>query len=668
MTELKENNTTLCLNMIVKNESRIITRLLESVLPIIDCYCICDTGSTDNTISIIQEFFKNKKITGKIVQEPFKNFCYNRNFALQSCLGMSDYIIFLDADMVLQINDFNKNKLGKADSYMILQGNDSFSYQNMRIIRNNGLYKYIGVTHEYIETPKNNISSDFKKSEVFILDIGDGGSKKDKFERDILLLLDGIKECPNDARYHFYLANSYHDSGKFSEAIPFYLKRIEFGGWIEEVWYSYYRIGLCYKNMNRLKDAIHYWLEGYNYYPDRLEGIYEIIYCYRTNSKHRLCELYYKVAKNILNKKYNRDKYLFCKNDIYTYKLYFEYTIFSAYVGVKNINDEIVTICNQTTNDTDISTLLSNMKFYKHILEPVKTITFNDKIKYILNEEPIEFNSSSSCLIKNPLNSDSYCMNIRYVNYFIENDGRYSNCEKHIISLNKFIELDKKFNPKREFFMPLNFDARLYIGIEDIKLFYDKYQNNLLCIGTNYTKNNKISVTSGKYNYLNQNIESNDLKQYFKHTNCEKNWVFVDYKNYIHIIYEWFPLKLCKLKDSELYVVEVKQMPKIFSRVRGSSCGFHYKNELETEIWFISHIVSYETPRHYYHIISVFDINMNLLRYSAPFKFEGDPIEYSLSIVVENDRVLINYSNWDRTTKIGIYDKKYIDSLIKYFI
>jgi hypothetical protein len=54
------------------------------------------------------------------------------------------------------------------------------------------------------------------------------------------------------------------------------------------------------------------------------------------------------------------------------------------------------------------------------------------------------------------------------------------------------------------------------------------------------------------------------------------------------------------------------------------------------------------------------------LRYSAPFKFDGEPIEYCLSLVVEDDRVLINYSNWDRTTTIGVYDKKYIDSLIKY--
>ena len=66
-----------------------------------------------------------------------------------------------------------------------------------------------------------------------------------------------------------------------------------------------------------------------------------------------------------------------------------------------------------------------------------------------------------------------------------------------------------------------------------------------------------------------------------------------------------------------------------------------------------------KSPRHYYHVISVFDSQMNLLRYSAPFKFEGESIEYCLSIVVEDERVLINYSSWDRTTRIGIYDKKY---------
>jgi glycosyltransferase involved in cell wall biosynthesis len=147
---------TLCLNMIVKNENTIIQRLFDSVISIIDCYCICDTGSTDDTIEIIENYFREKNIPGKIIKEPFQNFSYNRNFSLSACIGMSDYVLLLDADMILELTNFNKYSLYEADSFGILQGNDSFYYHNIRIVKNNGLYKYVGVTHEYINIPSNN--------------------------------------------------------------------------------------------------------------------------------------------------------------------------------------------------------------------------------------------------------------------------------------------------------------------------------------------------------------------------------------------------------------------------------------------------------------------------------------------------------------------------------
>lgn len=100
---------TVCLNMIVKNESKIIARLLESVAPYIDSYCICDTGSTDNTVEVIRAFFNKRSIPGIIVNEPFRDFGHNRTFALKACLSteiaaVSDYILLLDADMVLKVS------------------------------------------------------------------------------------------------------------------------------------------------------------------------------------------------------------------------------------------------------------------------------------------------------------------------------------------------------------------------------------------------------------------------------------------------------------------------------------------------------------------------------------------------------------------------------------
>jgi hypothetical protein len=272
-------------------------------------------------------------------------------------------------------------------------------------------------------------------------------------------------------------------------------------------------------------------------------------------------------------------------------------------------------------------------------------------------------------------------MNVRYVNYYINSQGGYLNCDKHIITSNKFVELDENLNVINEKLFDLNFDNRLYIGVEDVRIFNDTNSNELLFIGTGLHRDNTIGIVKGDYN-INQNILNyTELKQTFKFSDCEKNWVFTEYKNKTHIIYSWYPLNICEIDENTNLLKEVdkKTMPHIFSYVRGSTCGFKYSTNVEvinsgnisininqTEFWFVVHIVSYEQPRHYYHMLVVFDENMNLLRYSAPFKFEDNPIEYCLSIVVEDERVLINYSSWDRTTRIGVYDKKYIDSITKY--
>ena len=676
---------TLCLNMIVKNESQIITRLFDSVINIIDSYCICDTGSTDNTVEVIQQYFEKKNIPGVIVIEPFKNFCHNRSLALTSCIGLSDFVLLLDADMTLEVKNFNKSMLNDFDTYYILQGNDSFYYQNVRIVRNNGLYSYTGVTHEYINTPPNNRMYNFKKNELFIIDYGDGGCKSDKFERDIRLLLNGLIEEPNNERYNFYLANSYHDSGIYDKAIEYYDKRIKNGGWCQEVWYSYYRTGLCYKNMNKINDAIITWLNGYDYFPERLEGLFEIINHYRNISKHKLALHFYNLALDRLKEKHDIDSYLFLHNDVYTYKLYYEYTIIACYVGIKNINDQVISILNVCRDGNYIRNLFYNMKFYKDVLKPIQTINFDNTIdvNVIFNNETIKFTSSSSCLIPNVFeNKNGYLMNIRYVNYLITNNGSYLNCDKNIITVNKFVKLTSNFEILEEKIINSDYENRRYIGVEDIKILHDAQTNEIKFIGTGYHKNNSIGIVEGKYNTTDNILAVNELNPSFAQSECEKNWVYVEYKKTIHIIYKWFPLQICKINEERnlINLIETKELPIFFSHIRGSTCGFKYTAQInkscvsnniyidmkENEIWFVTHLVSYENPRHYYHIIVVFDDAMNLLRYSAPFKFEGQPIEYCLSIVVEDERVLMNYSCWDRTTKIGIYDKKYIDSLLKY--
>jgi tetratricopeptide (TPR) repeat protein len=670
---LKEYNTTLCLNMIVKNESHIITRLLDSVVDIIDCYCICDTGSTDNTIEVIQNYFQEKNILGKIIQEPFRNFCYNRNFALTSAIGMSDYILLLDADMQLIITNFDKQSLPKYDAYSILQGNEHIQYPNTRIIKNNAMFTYVGVTHEYISHPSNCNNCILHSDSIFIKDIGDGGCKHNKFERDVQLLTQGIADEPTNARYHFYLANTYFDTNMYEDAIKIYKKRIELGGWVEELFYSYFRIGICYKNKNDMQSAIYEWWNAFNVLPERLESLHLIIEYYRISGKHALAHHFVLIAMSILSKKNEHDihKHLFCYKDVYTYLLYYEYTLVASYMGIKTVNNEIVTILNTCNNIPIQHNLLSNMKFYKDILQPYHTVIADSTIQIFIkpnntnntnntNNSKINFYSSSSCLLPS---NNGYCMNIRYVNYSIHPNGQYTNCDSHIISLNKCVRLDKQFNVISETFFETEFVNKTYIGIEDVRIYNTK-NNEIIFIGTGLHERNCIGIMYGKYDEMHNKFISHELTSSFSNERVEKNWIYVHYKDETHIVYKWNPLQICRLDEERNQIIlrETKVMPKIFDMVRGSTCGFLYTNE----IWFVTHIVSYESPRHYYHMIVVMDHDMNLLRYSAPFKFEGEAIEYCLSIVVEDDRLLMNYSTWDRTTKIGIYDKKYIDSITKF--
>jgi glycosyltransferase involved in cell wall biosynthesis len=89
---IQEQKITICLNMIVKNESHIIESTLEKLLKkiSIDYWVISDTGSTDNTKEIINSFFEKKKIPGELFEHEWKDFGYNRTKALECAYNKTE--------------------------------------------------------------------------------------------------------------------------------------------------------------------------------------------------------------------------------------------------------------------------------------------------------------------------------------------------------------------------------------------------------------------------------------------------------------------------------------------------------------------------------------------------------------------------------------------------
>jgi len=332
----------ICLNMIVKNESRIIERCIKSVYHLIDTWCIVDTGSTDGTQEIIKELLKDKP--GELLERPWVNFGHNRNEALRFAEKWGEWTLLTDADMVLVDEGFDKSTLDLSYcGYDIIQDNHGTRYNNFRILNSSRDWKCIGVTHEYYSPSKGLQKRDVIKS-LWFNDISDGGSKGDKFERDIALLEQGLKDEPENYRYMFYLAQSYRDSGQYEKAVEWYKTCAIHDKWDEEKFFAEYQAGYCmsflpakYSAEDISKQLMYAWLTR----PWRVEPIYHLAMLYKdTNNWHQA----YSLLRICASTPYPENDLLFIGAGIYEGMALDEFSIAAYWSGHY---DEAVLACNQ---------------------------------------------------------------------------------------------------------------------------------------------------------------------------------------------------------------------------------------------------------------------------------------------------------------------------------
>ncbi len=270
---------TICLNMIIKDESHVITRCLDSVKPIIDYWVIVDTGSTDGTQEIVRAHMSD--IPGELHERPWKNFSYNRTEALELAKEKGDFLLFIDADDWYEYDEGFQLPDLTADSYSIKFGSNNFSYYKPQLVRTSLPWRWESVLHEYLtcNVPAPTV---FLENITYVIG-GDGARSQDpeKYLKCAQLLEDALKEEPDNCRYVFYLAESYRDAGEHAKALQWYRKRVQMGGWDEEVFCAMLYIGKMLSSLNVDKTFV-----AENYYrahvfrPHRPEPIYYLSECY----------------------------------------------------------------------------------------------------------------------------------------------------------------------------------------------------------------------------------------------------------------------------------------------------------------------------------------------------------------------------------------------------
>jgi glycosyltransferase involved in cell wall biosynthesis len=276
---------TLGLCMIVKNESKVIRRCLESARPLVDYVLVEDTGSSDGTQATIRDWLSSVGLSGEIYDESWRDFAYNRSHVLAKLRQNKsiDYAFMLDADdhIVFDANfdiALFKNSLSH-DLYDVELRSGRASYLRPQICSNRHEFHYRGVLHEFLQEPRSR-STRGKITGFYISSTREGARSKDpeKYRKDAALLENALRTERDEflrSRYTFYLARSYEDAGDKELALKAFLRRATLGHWTEEIFMSLYSAGHLEEQLGRpVEDVIARFMRASKVAPTRAEALH----------------------------------------------------------------------------------------------------------------------------------------------------------------------------------------------------------------------------------------------------------------------------------------------------------------------------------------------------------------------------------------------------------
>jgi glycosyltransferase involved in cell wall biosynthesis len=384
----------LVLTQIMKNEAHVITRMLNSIKPIVDIVCLVDTGSTDNTIEVVKNWGTENNIETHVFERAFDNFENSRNYSIQMArevtkdLGNDYWGFWLDADEILEIQpNFNKNSIDK-DLYMFNTYINVMKYTRNECYKLDKPFRFYGPVHEFIVCDDKNITSGLMDGLVVRVQM-DGGSWKgniaEKYKSHAHVLEKYIDANRQDPRWIFYTAQSYHDSAcvpdnreeneeRLRRSIKYYKERISRqDGYPEEIFYSQFRVGTImraleepwYLTMNEL-------LKAYSLDPMRAEPIKAIIDHYLSVGEWHNAYLFSKFAKmNFHQKNPYPQKLLFVDEALYVWKILEVHAAASFYTGrkdeAKQSYQEMVRISREQSQfftQDDFNKIAANAQFF----------------------------------------------------------------------------------------------------------------------------------------------------------------------------------------------------------------------------------------------------------------------------------------------------------------
>lgn len=378
MNKPHENSSVVAIALMVKNEA---PSIWNTLMPMYEAgfqdFFILDTGSTDNTIQIATNFFKQHKLNGHIKQEPFIDFATSRNRTLELAEELFPDIEFLlmpDAEWHLhngaELLNFCKQEQHNTPSlYSLNIKMNHTEFATTRLFRTRAKIRFKGVVHE---VPEILAQGKVPPSIFFEVNATQQGVEKSKkrWQQDLFLLLKAYYDNPQDPRTTFYLAQTYACLGDFENAYRYYLHRSTLEGWDEENYVTQFRLGTLAMEIKHPTEeakwaaAMNHYLKAHGLRPHRIEPLVKIADYYWPDNIPS-CYLF---AKSIYDTPYPVHDVLFIEKEMYEYTRYEILSRCAWYLGQYQLGKEATERALQVRPGT--THLINNLALYDKALNP----------------------------------------------------------------------------------------------------------------------------------------------------------------------------------------------------------------------------------------------------------------------------------------------------------
>jgi len=301
-----------CLVMMLKDEAHTVASTLSSVADAVDCWLVLDTGSTDGTPELIEQWFaahvspiSHAALPGRIVYEPFVDYGATRNRVLDLARDAYNpiFTLMLSADERVENPEVLRSFLQEVryargtqhGAYPVVM-NTGLTFDSLRLARVDSAWRYKARVHEYLSPPTGPYVGLYRSPTHIRVrfNVTDGPRRFASQFFIKRILEEDLAKNPNDTRSIYYLARTNAGIGNHSEAFKYYDMLSKVSTWDEERYHGMVQRALMTKHLPNFdwRERQSMLLDAFAYKPDNMDALHALAQDHFDSGRFQLAYLF----------------------------------------------------------------------------------------------------------------------------------------------------------------------------------------------------------------------------------------------------------------------------------------------------------------------------------------------------------------------------------------